>query len=165
MKQNNQFAKLGALDQQLYQETTVKTNENKKYNIKGYIYNKEGVENGKKVISEINKHNDARIQESQNSGIPEIQHSSNQVLQNSGKLEIQHQLTPTEKVTYRFHPQAKYAIDDIKTILARKLGIKASYELIAEEAILIAYEDLLENQNASKLVKRLSRMPENKKSS
>ena len=54
---------------------------------------------------------------------------------------------------------------NIKTILARKVGIKASFELIAEEAILIAYEDLLENQHASKLAKRLSRMPENKKSS
>lgn len=165
MKQNNPFAKLGALDQQLYQETTVKAAENKKHNIKSYIDNKGGEENWRKGISEINEHNDARKQESQNSGIPEIQHSSNPVLQNSGKLEIQHQLTPTEKVTYRFHPQAKYAIEDIKTILARKLGIKVSYELIAEEAILIAYEDLLENQNASKLVKRLSRMPENKKSS
>jgi hypothetical protein len=93
----------------------------------------------------------------QNASIPENQ--------NAGIMEIQHNTTATEKVTYRFHPAGKYAIEDIKTTLARKVGIKASYELIAEEAILIAYEDLLENQHASKLAKRLSRMPENKKPS
>jgi hypothetical protein len=80
-------------------------------------------------------------------------------------MEIQHNITATEKVTYRFHPEGKYPIEDIKTILARKIGIKASFELIAEEAILIAYEDLLANQHASKLAKRLSRIPDNKKSS
>jgi hypothetical protein len=80
-------------------------------------------------------------------------------------MEIQHNTIATEKVTYRFHPEGKYAIEDIKTTLARKIGIKASYELIAEEAIVIAYENLAENQHASKLAKRLSSMPENKKAS
>jgi hypothetical protein len=99
----------------------------------------------------------AGITVNQQAGIPETQHAS--------KLAIQQNTTATEKVTYRFHPEGKYAIEDIKTILSRRVGIKASYELIAEEAILIAYEDLLENQHASKLAKRLSRKPENKKSS
>lgn len=107
----------------------------------------------------------ASIPENQKSGIPAIQQSSIPESQNAGILETQHNTTATEKVTYRFHPEGKYAIEDIKTILVRKIGIRASYELIAEEAILIAYEDLLENQHASKLAKRLSRMPENKKSS
>ena len=107
----------------------------------------------------------ASIPESQNAGIPAKQQPSIPESQNAGNMEIQHNITATEKVTYRFHPRGKYAIEDIKTILARKVGIKASFELIAEEAILIAYEDLLANQHASKLAKRLSGMPENKKPS
>ena len=97
--------------------------------------------------------------------MPECRKTRMPALQSSGIPEIQHHITVTEKVTYRFHPEGKYAIEDIKTILARKVGIKASYELIAEAAILIAYDDLLENQNASKLAIRLSRKPENRKSS
>jgi hypothetical protein len=53
----------------------------------------------------------------------------------------------------------------MKTVLARKHGIKASLEEIAEESILLAYEDLLENQHASKLASRLARTPDNKHSS
>jgi hypothetical protein len=53
----------------------------------------------------------------------------------------------------------------MKTVLARKYGIKASLEEIAEEAILIIHEDLLENQHASKLASRLAGKPENNKSS
>ena len=72
---------------------------------------------------------------------------------------------PTEKVSYRFHAEGKYAIEDMKMILARKHGIKASLEEIAEACILLAYDDLLENQNASKLASRLARTPENQTSS
>jgi hypothetical protein len=108
---------------------------------------------------------DASKPENRNAGIPANKHFIMPENQHSRNLAIQHNVTATEKVTYRFHPEAKYAIEDIKTILSRKVGIKASYELIAEEAILIAYEDLLENQHASKLAKRLARKPENKKSS
>jgi hypothetical protein len=107
----------------------------------------------------------ASIPESQNAGIPAKQQPSIPESQNAGDMKSQHNITATEKVTYRFHPEGKYAIEDIKTILARKIGIKASFELIAEEAILIAYEDLLANQHASKLAKRLSRIPESKKPS
>jgi hypothetical protein len=53
----------------------------------------------------------------------------------------------------------------MKTILSRKHGIKASLEEIAEESILLAYEDLLANQKTSKLANRLARTPENKNSS
>ena len=111
------------------------------------------------------KEQDARMPGDQNASIPDKQQSRMPAFQSSSIPEIQHHITATEKVMYRFHPEGKYAIEDIKTILARKVGIKASYELIAEAAILIAYEDLLENQNASKLAKRLSRIPENRKSS
>ena len=110
-------------------------------------------------------HQQSSMPESQNAGIPEKQQSSMPVFQHAGNLDTQKHTTATEKVTFRFHPAGKYAIEDIKTTLARKQGIKASFELIAEEAILIVYEDLLENQNASKLAMRLSSMPENKKSS
>ena len=68
-------------------------------------------------------------------------------------------------MTYRFHPEGKYAVEDMKTILSRKHGIKASLEEIAEESILLAYEDLLANQQSSKLASRLARTPENKNSS
>ena len=103
--------------------------------------------------------------ESQHAGKPASKKTSKPALQHAGKTEIQQNITATEKVTYRFHAEGKYAIEDIKTILARKLGIKASCELIAEEAILIAYEDLLANQHASKLAKRLARKPASQKSS
>ena len=114
----------------------------------------------------------ASIPANQNSSILEIQHSSKMENQNasipakqkSGNSAILANQVPTEKVTYRFHPEGKYAVEDIKSLLIRKHGIKASLEEIAEECILIAYEDLLENQNASKLAKRLSRPPENKHS-
>jgi hypothetical protein len=95
-------------------------------------------------------------QASQTSGKPESQQT--------GKTSIPNNVTATEKVTYRFHSEGKYAVEDMKTILVRKHGIKASLEEIAEESILMAYEDLLENQKASKLANRLTRMPENKKS-
>jgi hypothetical protein len=103
--------------------------------------------------------------ETQLAGKPAIQKTSKPETQHAGKVEIQQNITATEKVTYRFHPEGKYAIEDIKTILSRKLGIKASCELIAEEAILIAYEDLLANQHASKLAKRLARKPASQKTS
>ena len=103
----------------------------------------------------------ARMPENQNAGNPAQRQSSMLENQNASKLAIQHNTTATEKVTYRFHSEGKYAIEDMKTILARKVGIKASYELIAEEAILIAYEDLLENQHARKQESQLASMLSN----
>jgi hypothetical protein len=52
----------------------------------------------------------------------------------------------------------------MRTILARQHGLKASLEEIAEEAILLVYEDLLENQKTSKLASKLSGKPENQNS-
>jgi hypothetical protein len=111
------------------------------------------------------KQPNASIPASQHAGKLARQKSRKPAFQHAGKSEIQQNITATEKVTYRFHSEGKYAIEDIKTILSRKLGIKASCELIAEEAILIAYEDLLANQHASKLAKRLARKPASQKSS
>ena len=155
MSQDNPFAKLGAIDQKLFQETSPKPSE-------------------KAAEKEpIAKSQNAGMPANQHSSMPENKKSSKLASQTSGKQEIQqtgttkipNTATATEKVTYRFHPEGKYAVEDMKTILIRKHGIKASLEEIAEEAILLAYEDLLENQNASKLANRLSSMPANKKSS
>ena len=87
------------------------------------------------------------------------------VIQQTGKPKSRANPVPTEKVSYRFHAAGKYAIEDMKMILARKHGIKASLEEIAEACILLAYDDLLENQNASKLASRLARTRENQTSS
>ncbi len=175
MSQDNPFAKLGALDQKLYQETTPKSpvKEVERATAKEATTNNQkssmpaNQQAGKPEIRQTSK------LENQKSGKPEIQHASNMASQKAGNTEIRQagktkvpdHITATEKVTYRFHSEGKYAVEDMKTILARKHGIKASLEEIAEEAILIAYEDLLENQNASKLANRLSRIPENQKSS
>jgi hypothetical protein len=155
MKQNNPFAKLGALDQKLYQETALKP--------------------------DVKETEEVLTAKSQNAGMPDIQKSrmpankkssklasqtsGKQEIQQTGKINLPENITAIEKVTYRFHPEGKYAVEDMKTILIRKHGIKASLEEIAEESILLAYEDLLENQNASKLANRLARNPANKKSS
>jgi hypothetical protein len=103
--------------------------------------------------------------EIKNSGKPEIQNVGNPAIQQTGKSMSRANQVPTEKVSYRFHAEGKYAIEDMKMILARKHGIKASLEEIAEECILLAYDDLLENQNASKLANRLARTPKNQNSS
>ena len=155
MKQDNPFAKLGALDQKLYQETAPKPE----------------VKATEKVP--VAKSQNAVIPANQQTRIPARQTSSKLATQNAGKLDLQQvgtlkipsNVTATEKVTYRFHAEGKYAVEDMKTILVRKHGIKASLEEIAEASILMAYEDLLENQHASKLAHRLSSMPANKKTS
>jgi len=155
MKQDNPFAKLGALDQKLYQETAPKP----------------AVKVPEKAPAA--KSQNAGIPANQQSSIPAIQTSSKPASQHTGKPDLQHagtikipsNVTATEKVTYRFHAEGKYAVEDMKTILGRKHGIKASLEEIAEASILMAYEDLLENQQTSKLAHWLSRMPANKKTS
>jgi len=103
--------------------------------------------------------------EIKNFGKPENQNAGNLATQQTGKSKPLANQVPTEKVSYRFHAEGKYAVEDMKLILARKHGIKASLEVIVEACILLAYEDLLENQNASKLANRLARTPENQHSS
>jgi hypothetical protein len=103
--------------------------------------------------------------EIKNARNPENQNAGKPAIQQTGKPKSLANQVPTEKVSYRFHAEGKYAVEDMKLILARKHGIKASLEEIAEECILLAYDDLLENQNASKLANRLARPPESQKSS
>jgi hypothetical protein len=159
MKQDNPFAKLGALDQKLFEDTASR---------------KQSTETeGVKEIDQKAKSQNAGMPANQNARMPanwkasklESQTSGKQEIQQAGTINIPDNITATEKVTYRFHSEGKYAVEDMKTILIRKHGIKASLEEIAEASILIAYEDLLENQNASKLANKLSGMPANKKAS
>ncbi len=82
--------------------------------------------------------------------------ASNTASQHAGMRAARQSINPTEKMTYRFHPEGKYAVEDIKTTLERKHGIKASAAEIVEESVLLIYEDLLENPNASKLASRLA---------
>lgn len=145
---NNPFAKLGgAVDQKLYQDTTPKPTEKANENASKLA----SQQSGKPAIQQTSK--------------PEIQHSGIPANQQTGKTRVATNTTSTEKVTYRFHSEGKYAVEDMKTILSRKHGIKASLEEIAEESIMLAYEDLLANQQTSKLANRLARTPENKNSS
>ncbi len=65
-----------------------------------------------------------------------------------------------QKVTYHLCPEAVDAIEDAKRLLKRRYGRKTTLEEIAEVSILTTYEDLLKNQQASKLVNHLSRNPE-----
>jgi hypothetical protein len=155
MSQDNPFAKLGAIDQKLFQETSPKPAEK--------AAEKEPIAQSQHSRMPANQH--SRMPANQKSSKLESQTSGKQEIQQTGTTKISNTTTATEKVTYRFHPEGKYAAEDMKTILIRKHGIKASLEEIAEEAILLAYEDLLENQNASKLANRLASMPANKKSS
>src|SRR4051794_39652582 len=52
----------------------------------------------------------ARMPEVQNTGILAKQKANIPAIQHPGNLEIQQNTTATEKVTYRFHPEGKYAI-------------------------------------------------------
>ena len=155
MSQDNPFAKLGAIDQKLYQETALKPAEE--------APEKEPIVKSQHSRMPANQH--SRMPANKKSSKLESQTSGKQEIQQTGTTIIPNTVIATEKVTYRFHPEGKYAVEDMKTILIRKHGIKASLEEIAEEAILLAYEDLLENQHSSKLANRLARTPENKNSS
>jgi hypothetical protein len=159
MNQNNPFAKLGALDQKLYQETTPKPH---RESVEKSI-EKEQKKDSQNAVMPANQNTNKT--KNQNTSKPASQKAGNPVVQQTSKTKVPEHITATERVTYRFHSEGKYAVEDMKTILARKHGIKASLEEIAEEAILIAYEELLENQNASKLANRLARSPENQNAS
>ena len=110
---------------------------------------------------------------SQHASMPENQHPEIPAVQVPGSSASQHPDMPDlepngnrskyPKATYRLSPEAVEAIDEAKRLLRRRHQIKASLEEIAEEAILAAYRDLLENQHASFLVNKLTRKPANKK--
>lgn len=61
-----------------------------------------------------------------------------------------------DKTSYRLCPEAFKAIETSKGLLKRKYGLKASYEDIAEVALIMVREDLERNGEQSELVKRLS---------
>ena len=67
--------------------------------------------------------------------------------------------TQFQKVTYRISPDAADAIYEARRALRREHGIKASLEEIAEAAILTAFQDLVEKEQESNLVYRLSGDP------
>jgi hypothetical protein len=167
MNTHDPYAKLGggALDQELFKNkpTPPPPTEEKQDSPQAGTSKKKATE--KKGNAGLPASQSSRMLENQHASKLASQRSGNTELQHAGKTKVSDTITATEKVTYRFHPEGKYAVEDMKTILVRKYGIKASLEEIAEEAILLAYEDLLENQHASKLANRLSRMLENKKSS
>jgi hypothetical protein len=115
------------------------------------------------------RHQKASNPKSQHASMPENQHTEIPASQESVTPACQHPSTADSepngnrthysKATYRLSPEAIEAIDEAKRILRRHHQIKASLEEIAEEAILTAYRDLLENQHASFLVNKLSRKP------
>jgi hypothetical protein len=113
----------------------------------------------------IQREETVQKQVNQQTGKPESQNTGKPATQKAGNPKPLSNKVSTEKVTYRFHAEGKYAVEDMKTTLARRHGIKASLEEIAEACILLAYEDLLANQHASKLASRLARTPANKNSS
>lgn len=112
--------------------------------------------------------------ESQISGIPEIQTARQPEIQTSGKPAGQKdgrsETAPSvnratyAKATYRLSPDAMEAIDEVKRVLRRQYGIRVTLEEIAEEAILMSFQDLTENQQASILVNKFSDNPENQRS-
>jgi hypothetical protein len=91
-----------------------------------------------------------QLLESQESGMPEIQHAGITETQHAGNR------ASYPKATYRLSPEALEAIDEAKRILRRRHNIKVSLEEIAEEAILAAYNDLQENQQASMLANKFA---------
>ncbi len=94
-----------------------------------------------------------QILESQQSGILDIQNASMPESWNSNLPDVPQvgNRAGYPKATYRLSPEALEAIDDAKRVLRRRYQAKVTLEEIAEEAILAAYRDLLENQNASLL--------------
>ena len=62
------------------------------------------------------------------------------------------------KATYRISNEAAEAIEETKRLLRRKYQIKVPVERIAQEAILAAYEDLVQNERDSMLVNKFASM-------
>jgi hypothetical protein len=94
--------------------------------------------------------------ELQISTIPQTRNSANPPLSNAAKVEKQAAIRTTyAKASYRMHPDAFDAISDAKRLLRRQFNLPVSLEEIAEKAILVAYNDLLENGESSGLVQAL----------
>lgn len=148
MKHDNPFAKLGALDQKLYRETSPQLRDD-------HNQNSGNQENQNTRNLEIN--NSSNI-EYQNSGIPENKSSRKQGSQNTSKREF------FTKATYRLCDEALDAIGDAKNVLRRQYKLKVNLEEIVETAVLKAYKDLVDNKEKSILVSKYSGNQENQKS-
>ena len=111
-------------------------------------------------------HAEEELLESQHSNVPESQKASISERQNAGTPALLQDGNRAlyRKATYRLSSDALDAIDEAKRLLWRQYRLRVSREEIAEGAILAAYHDLLENQNASTLVHQLSSKPENQTS-
>ncbi|GEM_PF-6770953 len=108
---------------------------------------------------------DAAISESQDARLPANQQSGTSAareLESSIAQRADNRDSYT-KVTYRISTQALDAIEDAKRLLRRQYGVRVSLEDIAEQAILAAYTDLLENQHASTLVSQFAGNPARQK--
>ncbi len=143
MKQDNPFAKLGALDQKLYQDTTPRPQR------------QDGESSGIPEIqnSRNQEFQNSRKLENQNAIIPETQKTrtpKNLVLQKPAKREF------FTKATYRLCDEALDAIEDAKKILKRQYGLKVNLEEIVETAVLETYKDLSDNKDRSILVTKHS---------
>jgi hypothetical protein len=95
--------------------------------------------------------------EMQNYAIAEMQNSTIPPMSNAAKSErpSPSDRTTYAKASYRMHPDAFDAITDTKRILRRQYNLGVSFEEIAEQAILIVYNDLIEHGESSELVKAL----------
>ena len=144
MSQDNPFAKLGALDQKLYQETSSQQVDTKSQN-SGNPENKKARQPDPKKTS---------IPESQNSGFPDNQKTRIQEIQNVTKREFY------AKVTYRICDEAVDALEDAKKHLKRQYKLKVNMEEIVETAIIEIYKDLTQQGKKSVLVSKYSGNPE-----
>ena len=145
MKQNNPFAKLGALEQKLYQETSSQQVDIKSQN--------SGNPENKKTSLPV----------SQKTSIPEVKISGNQENHIPRNLEVQN-ATKREyytKVTYRICDKAVDALEDAKKHLKRQYKLKVNMEEIVETAIIEIYKDLPQKGEKSVLVSKYSGNPEN----
>lgn len=107
---------------------------------------------------------DEDVLASQNPGDPELRNAGAAASQNRSGVPGKPDRSGFQKVTYRISPEAADAIYEARRTLRREYEIKASLEEIAEAAILAAYQDLDENEDASTLVRQLSGMPESQDS-
>lgn len=94
--------------------------------------------------------------EMRNSAKAELSNSTILQMSNSAKaVKAAAVRTTYAKASYRMHPDAFDAILDAKRLLRRQFNLAVSLEEIAEKAILVAYNDLVENGESSNLVRAL----------
>jgi hypothetical protein len=144
MSQDNPFAKLGALDQKLYQETSSQQ------------VNTKSQSSGNPEIQKTRKPDikQTSLPEFLNSGFPDNQKARIQEIQNVTKREFY------TKVTYRICDEAVDALEDAKKHLKRQYKLKVNMEEIVETAIIELYKDLTQQGEKSVLVSKYSGNPE-----